>query len=111
MQIDARMLSMNEIITLQGEDYGIITVFYCQTKNSVKDGENKARMDEDIEHSETYETKNVNVSYSINDHIENERAKIKARDTNDNCKYSGSKNQIKNLKDEHNENNKMRKIQ
>ena len=77
IQIDAGRLSMNEIITLQGEDYGIITVFYCQSKNSVTYGQNVARMDEDIEHPETDEINNMNVPYSIDDHMENEKSQKK----------------------------------
>ena len=63
---------MDEIITQQGEDYGIITVFYCQSKNSVTYRQNVARMDEDIEHPGTEEISNMNVSYSIDDQMENE---------------------------------------
>jgi hypothetical protein len=86
IQLDAAELSMDEIITLQGEDYGIITVFYCQSKNSVTYNQNVARMDEDIEHPRTDVISNMNVSYSIDDHMENEIPQKKVAITKDDCK-------------------------
>ena len=98
IQIDAGRLSMNEIITLQGEDYGIITVFYCQSKNSVTYRQNVARMNKNIEHPGTKEISSTSVLYPIDDQMENENPHNKITIPTDDCNLLQSKNDYNNQK-------------
>ena len=49
IEFNASELSMNDIISHQGEDYGIITVFYCQSNHSVNSRISVATMDNNID--------------------------------------------------------------